>query len=376
MKNFQLSDLLVWLLVPLILVLSAAGGVFILSEWAGEEGIAEKLKRTAIAASCALYRSDTPRIHLVGMRRGRADVHLADAGAPLILVLTSDEIGHWTVTAESGVTLTRIIVSANISQTYDVLIPNVPVTTYFNEIQGRQPIGHTLRTSRDEAARRGEVKELLGAEPDTIQFRLAGGEFLVDCISSSEFRKVKPRKRRIVRLRNLDGTGKVAKDGLTVSHCCDLGYSTFYAPRSQGGGKWYFEVTLSETAGEEGVGPFSTVGVLSDFDLDDGFVDGADFVASMIQAGQMSGVAEGDVVSIAVDLDEWRVYFAINGTWFNGDPDYGEGGEFLEKDKYFAVVASWGNVDGNGDEWVVNLGATAFEQGLPEGYRAFDGSGP
>ena len=224
--------------------------------------------------------------------------------------------------------------------------------------------------------RRGEVKELLGAEPDTIQFRLAGGEFLVDCISSSEFRKVKPRKRRIVRLRNLDGTGKVAKDGLTVSHCCDLGYSTFYAPRSQGGGKWYFEVTLSETAGEEGVGPFSTVGVLSDFDLDDGFVDGADFVASMIQAGQMSGVAEGDVVSIAVDLDEWRVYFAINGTWFNGDPDYGEGGEFLEKDKYFAVVASWGNVDGNGDEWVVNLGATAFEQGLPEGYRAFDGSGP
>ena len=376
MKNFQWSDLLIWLLVPLILVLSAAGGVFVLSEWAGDEGIPEKLKRTAIATGCALYRSDTPRIHLVGMRRGRANVHLVDAGAPLILVLTSDEIGHWTVTAESGVSLKQVVVSAKTYQTYDIRVANVPVTAYFEETQGRQPVGHTLRTTKDEAQRRREVKELLGAEPDTIQFRLAGGQFLVDCISSSEFREVKRRKRAKMKMRNLDGPGKVAKDGLTLSHCCNLGYSTFYAARARGNAKWYFEATLSETAGEEGAGPFSTVGVLSDFDLDDGFVDGADFVPSMIRAGQMSTVVAGDVVSIAVDLDEWRLYFAINGTWSNGDPDYGEGGEVLEKDKYFAVVASWGDADDNADEWIVNLGASAFEHDLPEGYRSWDGSRP
>ncbi len=375
MKDLHWSDILVWLVVPLVLVLSAFGGWFMAVEWAGELGVTTKLKRAAIAAGCSLYRSDEPRIHLVAIRRGDANLHLVDAGAPIILVLTAAETGHWTITAESGVALRRVVISAAKYQTYDLPPGTVPVEEYFEEISGEQPVGEALRTTEEAEARRAEVKALLGAEPDTMQFRLAGGEILVDCLSSSDF--IAPRARKTtkaMRMRNLDGPGKVGEEGLAVAHCCRAGYSTFHAAKSRRKGRWYFEVTLVEVAGTAGVGPFSTVGALSDYDLDDGIIETSSeqFQRTMMDPSRMRDIQPGDAIAIALDLDEWRLYFGHNGDWLNGDPDYGEGGVILDKDKYFPVVASWGDIDGNADEWRVNLGASPFTFEMPEGYRPFD----
>ena len=104
-----------------------------------------------------------------------------------------------------------------------------------------------------------------------------------------------------------------------------------------------------------------------------------------------SSFTSGDIISIALDMDNKFVYFAKNGTWQNsGDPTSGAtgtGGLSLSANEYYFVTASYNSSSsanfGNG-----YFGATAissagtnasgigiFEHDLPTGYTALSTKG-
>ena len=108
-------------------------------------------------------------------------------------------------------------------------------------------------------------------------------------------------------------------------------------------GKWYWEVK-NVSGGLQTVGIVSE-SAISDADLNDGdiangfqgyggnralgfcYESGQLVLAASTTTGWGSAVGTGDIVQVAVDLDNSKLYFGINGTWQNsGDPTSGSTG--------------------------------------------------
>ena len=108
-------------------------------------------------------------------------------------------------------------------------------------------------------------------------------------------------------------------------------------------GKWYWEVK-NVSGGLQTVGIVSE-SAISDADLNDGdiangfqgyggnralgfcYESGQLVLAASTTLGWGSAVGTGDIVQVAVDLDNSKLYFGINGTWQNsGDPTSGSTG--------------------------------------------------
>ena len=73
-----------------------------------------------------------------------------------------------------------------------------------------------------------------------------------------------------------------------------------------------------------------------------------------------SAIGNGDVVMIALDLDNSKIWFGENGTWFNsGDPAAGsnEAFDITDGDFYMPTFTSTG---GGGEGWFCNFGSPAY----------------
>jgi hypothetical protein len=136
-------------------------------------------------------------------------------------------------------------------------------------------------------------------------------------------------------------------------------------------GRWYFEALL-----EKSDQPFQAVGIA---DIQASLEDAAgyvslgcsydvsglivcDFGASFVSAEPAS---EGDVIGVAVDLDQHLVYFRRNGAWVGGaSPEQGNGFPSGAAPMLPMVTMS------EQDRITTNFGASPFASPPPEGYAA------
>jgi hypothetical protein len=76
--------------------------------------------------------------------------------------------------------------------------------------------------------------------------------------------------------------------------------------------------------------------------------------------------AVNDVIGVAVDITNLRVYWRKNGTWQNSaDPVAGTGGNTITSGLTWFAAAMAGSA-GNG--WTANFGASAYQSTAPTGY--------
>ena len=136
-------------------------------------------------------------------------------------------------------------------------------------------------------------------------------------------------------------------------------------------GKWYYEVTYA-TSGNYGlVGVASAAVSLADRigvsatgwgNQSNGFF--------MNNNATKTGVthASTNVVMVAVDLDNGKIWWGLNGTWYgSGDPATGANPHY---DNLSGTVYPAVNCYGSGTSYLANFGASAFTYSVPSGFNS------
>jgi hypothetical protein len=106
-----------------------------------------------------------------------------------------------------------------------------------------------------------------------------------------------------------------------------------------------------------------------------------------LYAGSKRDLERGSVVTVALDLDNSRLYYGIDGKWIVGDPSTGAGGMRLKKgrDYYSGIRFYSGRYAANQRKrrhedvvpgtWTGRFAAPEFQYPIPAGFRPYQ-SGP
>ena len=147
-------------------------------------------------------------------------------------------------------------------------------------------------------------------------------------------------------------------------------------------GKYYFEITAVVFAINSLEGFGIALPTASHADLTSGLnctkvalnnVAGAKIFSNNVDTGKALGnPAQGDVYSIAIDLDARLGWFRRNGGNWNGDaaanPATGAGGVTIASGAFTPVVYFQNNGNGPNNSSVANFGATTFAYAAPSGF--------
>ena|GEM_PF-1261110 len=167
----------------------------------------------------------------------------------------------------------------------------------------------------------------------------------------------------------LDASGLTASIASHVDPCNLKGGR---ATKSKTSGKWYFEVTLDA--------PYSGIGVANaSWDLN--YSSGNQFTyysyngASYPGGGALgTGYVAGDVVGVAVDVTNGKVWFSKNGVWQGGgDPVAGTGGFTAPAAPLFPSY--WLQSTGAAAQITGAFSSDLFASAAPTGFLAWDEAG-
>jgi len=145
-------------------------------------------------------------------------------------------------------------------------------------------------------------------------------------------------------------------------------------------GKWYFEATPAN------VTAFSTqhtIGIIGDdHNLANYVGSGANGYAYRPDGNKLNNSAatsygttttsNTDVIMVAFDANNWKIWFGKNGTWFaSGDPVAGTNSAFssITGGLYYFAVGSQHTGTGSAT-WVTNFGQRPFAYAAPAGFKA------
>ena len=152
-------------------------------------------------------------------------------------------------------------------------------------------------------------------------------------------------------------------------------YAMFVGTMGVTSGKWYWEGTwTSSTTGAVGIVNVGTgleyyvgyaaksVGYTSTYVYNNGFGSAV---------GSMPSYAQGDIIGVAIDMDNGKLYFSKNGTFINsGDPAAGTGNvaSGLQGETIFPAVSQLSSA--SGISFTANFGQRPFAYTAPSGFKA------
>lgn len=181
------------------------------------------------------------------------------------------------------------------------------------------------------------------------------------------------------------GTWTVTDGNLAGSNSGSGSYSILASSIGVSSGKWYFEFTATNVGG----GGNLDVGVLQDGNAFGGaapatssigqFATGYCYTSNGVvsnnntNAATYSSFGANDVVQVALDLDNNKVYFGKNGTWQNsGNPVAGTGFIYsVTAGTYFAAIGRTSVASQTGAA-AANFGQRPFSYTPPSGFKALN----
>jgi hypothetical protein len=150
-------------------------------------------------------------------------------------------------------------------------------------------------------------------------------------------------------------------------------------------GKWYWEVKAVDTGADCQIGIWDT-NFSSGFPLNQYVGQGESWgyinfngkpVHNGSQGGAITTIGDDDIVMMALDMDNLKMWFGINGTWLSsGDPAAGSGEQHSGiTDSFMApAIASFSGTSGY--DWQFNFGnpiyANSSSQADDNGYGDFE----
>jgi hypothetical protein len=148
------------------------------------------------------------------------------------------------------------------------------------------------------------------------------------------------------------------------------GTPTIYSATHRAGGKYYLEIKVNKTTsanngiGVKGVNSDGPAMIRSTGQLD----------ADLSGLGSVAGFATGDVVGLAIDQDNHKIWFRTNnGLWNNSSsagPGTGAGGFSIAATDYHVFWYS----ENPGDQATIYTGSSGFSGSVPAGFVGWDGA--
>ena len=140
-------------------------------------------------------------------------------------------------------------------------------------------------------------------------------------------------------------------------------------------GKWYFEVT--NTDGWDyvmvGVGPAGTTGSYpgSDSTSWSFLAEGNKYHNGSGTSVSPAGNSAGDIIGVALDLDNGKIYFSVNGVYVgSGDPAAGSNPAYSSVSGTLTPAIRIWNSGNSNKNISANFGQRAFAYSAPSGYKA------
>lgn len=140
-------------------------------------------------------------------------------------------------------------------------------------------------------------------------------------------------------------------------------------------GKWYFEATVKANSGSNGneIGWVSPSGTYASSLLNSAGTYGLYFNTANVvvyvngSATNFSPPVAGDVLQIALDLDNGNVWFGRNNVWYSGNPSAGTS---PSGSSIVGPLTPAASVFGTTGGWSVNFGQRPFFYTAPTGFKA------
>ena len=171
----------------------------------------------------------------------------------------------------------------------------------------------------------------------------------------------------------LKPSGATLSDG-NLEFTSSSNYQTGLSTIGMSSGKWYFEASISV------FGTDAIIGIVSDLHFGPDYFPGSssspnsygyEAAVPYLYPTNTSGYSTyttGDIIGVAYDADNGKIYFAKNGVWGNSsDPVNGTNPGFTGitgGPHFFAVSA------GTNGKWVTNFGQRPFAYTPPTGYKS------
>lgn len=191
-----------------------------------------------------------------------------------------------------------------------------------------------------------------------------------------------------VALASFDGAATnvtLSNGNLTATHSNTTSNSGVRSASQQSSGKYYFEVTATQTAGSgDCVGVITAAGTYTNL-VTNGSNCGVQYRAGAIWANNanstLSGgnIANGNIVGVAVDLDNDKIWFQQFFGW-NGlavtseNPATNTGGVSISSFSGTTLSPAVGFAATASGNFTANFGATTFKGNVPSGFSAWGGS--
>jgi len=172
----------------------------------------------------------------------------------------------------------------------------------------------------------------------------------------------------------------LSNSNMTVEHTGSTGWGMVRSDIGWDAGKWYWEVTIDVHNG-----PYGLIGAVPQSQATNNYPGQIDhsYGYSAFDGNRFSGGSNttygasytaGDIIGVALDLDNGRIWFSKNGVWQNsGNPSLGTNAAFDNTTdatyifgKLYACVAPYQN----GDQFTVNFGESPFQYSVPTGFSA------
>ena len=183
-----------------------------------------------------------------------------------------------------------------------------------------------------------------------------------------------------IALGSVGGNDKFAalSNGNLVATASGSDYNWIYGTIKPASGKWYWEITLTTDNGANWVGVAEDLRV-SGSDRDDagfGMVNGFGYRDSNGNKINNSGTSSsygdtytaGDVIGVAMDLDNGKIWFSKNGTYqASGDPAGGTNAAFTTLSGSYAPAAQESSANA---VLTANFGQSSFATAAPTGFSA------
>ena len=164
---------------------------------------------------------------------------------------------------------------------------------------------------------------------------------------------------------------------LTVAHTGSAGFSAVRATESKSSGKWYWEVTIDTIASYNiFIGILTSSGLLSQRIGSTAEGWGYRNYGEKFHNSGTTGTSYGDtyttndVIGIALDLDNGKIWWSKNGTWqASGDPVNGTNPAYTGiSDTVFAAISTYVS----SDQFTAAFKAVEFTYSAPSGFSAYD----
>jgi hypothetical protein len=328
-------------------------------------------------------------IHTVGIIEGSnynngisyIDIDVERTDNPIILILSAKEKISWNIKLKEGVTLIGVVILDGDNHK----VTGVKNYINFNKNMGLMK-GCYIENYYEYLTLINKIGDIFGKNPLTVQAVYSGKSFKIDGSNKTEYLKDSEQQNiveKVDKVKISEKTFYFLKDekyGDNIVSEDERINKFMVANAGVNRGKWYGEFKLKTKRNSFNPGSWTSIGIVvnsdSDFWKSNNKILGKNIIDKWNQNVILNReLKNGDIIGMAIDLDNGKIYYSINGAWKRNPLNIKDGLDIPKYNlKYYMAISetSEGKAENsNDDSWIVGFDKYGMKYPIPMGYKPY-----